>query len=269
MEGEADLLAAARAGDARAVEALIAAYQGQIYRYSLAMCRDAQDAGDVLQETLLSLARGVEQVRGETIHPWLYTVARSHCAKRRRRRSQAPRPSDVVPMEAMGETLADPGATPEGSLDAAELHRALQAAIQGLEPMYREVLLLRDVEGYSAAEVASALGLGEAAVKSRLHRARLAVRQALAPALEAPAQPAPGGTCPDVLRQLSRKLEGDFDAGTCAELEAHVASCPRCKQRCESLSRTLALCRSSPSPSVPEDLQRKVRAALQVFLISG
>jgi RNA polymerase sigma-70 factor (ECF subfamily) len=90
--------------------------------------------------------------------------------------------------------------------------------------MYREVLVLRDVEGLSAPEVGEVLGLSVEAVKSRLHRAAIAVRERVAPALGAAEPPKPG--CPDVLPLLSRHLEGELKPETCQEMERHLATCP-------------------------------------------
>lgn len=265
----ADLLDAARAGDRRALEALLAQHQDQIYRFSMAMCRDPQDASDVLQETMLALAKGAPAVRGASASTWLYAVARSFCAKKRRRSRFAPDPATNLSLDLAPDAVADPGRAPDESLDRARLDEALHRAIHDLEPMYREVLVLRDVEGLSAAEVAQTLGLGEAAVKSRLHRARRQVRDALSPLLAPkPAAPAPG-RCPDVLRLASARLEGQISAQTCADLEAHLAGCPRCRQACESLRATLALCRSTPAPEVPAALQRSVRLALQDFFLES
>jgi RNA polymerase sigma-70 factor (ECF subfamily) len=134
--------------------------------------------------------------------------------------------------------------------------------------MYREVLLLRDVEGLSAAEVAEVLGVSVQAVKSRLHRARLSVRARVAPLLGiAPeAGTAPPGTCPDVLELVSRYLEGEISADVCAEMERHLAACGRCRATCESLKRTLALCRTSPPAPVPSAVQDSVRVAVRNFL---
>ena len=98
----------------------------------------------------------------------------------------------------------------------------MQDAISALDPMYREVLVLRDVEGLSAPEVAEILGLSVEAVKSRLHRARVAVRQQIAPVLGAvePAALAPAEqACPDVVELFSRRLEGEISGDVCAELE--------------------------------------------------
>ena len=113
----------------------------------------------------------------------------------------------------------------------------LDAAIAELEPIYREVLLLRDVEGLPAAEVAEVLGISVEAVKSRLHRARVAVRERVAPVL-APATlpiPQPGPGCQDVVTMFSRRLEGEIDVNACAELEAHLKTCASCRGRCDSL----------------------------------
>jgi RNA polymerase sigma-70 factor (ECF subfamily) len=126
------------------------------------------------------------------------------------------------------------------------------------------VLLLRDVEGRSAAEVAEITGLSVSAVKSRLHRARVAVRNRLAPLL-APtsAQPAGTGACPDVVNLLSRHLEGEIGPEACAEMERHVASCDRCRVECDSLRETLRLCGSVPSPEVPDSLKESIRRGIR------
>jgi RNA polymerase sigma-70 factor, ECF subfamily len=134
--------------------------------------------------------------------------------------------------------------------------------------MYREVLVLRDVEGLSAAEVAEVLGVSVQAVKSRLHRARISVRAHVAPLLGIAPEggDAPPGTCPDVLELFSRHLEDEISADACAEMERHLEACGRCRGTCESLKRTLALCRTSPSAPVPPGVQESVRRAVRNFL---
>lgn len=260
------LLDAARAGDRGALEALLARHQAQIYRFSRAMCDNPEDAGDVLQDTMLALARHVSSIRGPSLSTWLYAVARSGCAKKRRRSRFAP--AHTLDVHDATLPVADPGRSPEASLASARLDLALQDAIASLEPMYREVLLLRDVEGMSAAEVAATLGVREGAVKSRLHRARRQVRDALAPLLGGePLAPQTG--CPDVIREFSRNLEGEISAETCASLERHLAGCARCRQTCDALKETLSLCKSAPAPVVPAEIQRSVRVALQNFLLPG
>src|SRR5678816_3525812 len=93
MNDETDqvLLDRARSGDAVALEQLLERHQAQVYRFGMKMCRDPKDAKDVMQDTLLSMARGVRDFRGaSSISTWLYTIARSFCIKKRRRSKFAP-----------------------------------------------------------------------------------------------------------------------------------------------------------------------------------
>jgi RNA polymerase sigma-70 factor (ECF subfamily) len=167
--------------------------------------------------------------------------------------------------------IADHRRTPEEDAAGRQLQAALDDAISSLDPMYREVIALRDVEGLSAAEVAEVMGLSVEAVKSRLHRARAAVRERIAPLLappvatEAPAAPGPG--CQDVVEAFSRRLEGEIDPNACAELESHLDRCAACRGRCDSLRATLALCKQAGTvAAVPAHVERSVREALRRFL---
>ncbi len=273
MGDEADnlLLERARAGDHQALETLLERHQAQVYRFGMKMCRDPEDAQDVLQDTLLSVARGVRDFRGaSSISTWLYAIARSFCIKKRRRSKFAPdeeRSLDVE-MTAEGRQLADPAQSPDEALAGKEVERALEQAIHALEPMYREVLLLRDVEGLTAAEVAEVIGVSVQAVKSRLHRARLSVRAQVAPLLGVPTHgAAASGTCPDVLTLFSQHLEDEISADVCTEMERHLQGCERCRGACDSLQRTLALCRATgPTAEVPASVQTSVKVALRRFL---
>ncbi len=147
-----------------------------------------------------------------------------------------------------------------------ELGSAVQRAIDALARPYREVLVLRDVEGLSAPEVAEALGIGVDAVKSRLHRARVAVREKLAPMVGVDPPPAHG--CPDVLAMFSRRLEGQVDAHLCEQMEHHVAGCTRCTAACDGLKRTLSLCAATRETAVPLGVQASVRRAVREVLRS-
>jgi RNA polymerase sigma-70 factor (ECF subfamily) len=267
-EGEAGtLIRAAQDGDGDALDVLLKRYQPQIFRFGLKMCRDPEDAREVLQDTLLAAARTVHGFRGaSSLSTWLYTIARSFCIKKRRHSVFAP---EVVSLES-GPSAAfearDGGRDPEKVLADREVGAALEAAIASLEPAYREVLLLRDVEGLSAAEVAEVTDLSVPAVKSRLHRARAAVREQLAPLL-APVSARPStGPCPDVVDLLSRHLEGDIGRDACAEMERHVATCSHCHAACESLRQTLRLCGSTPAHDVPEALQQSIRRGIRNIL---
>ena len=268
------LLAAARRGDRDALETLLLRYQPRVYRFGMKMCGDPDDAQDILQETLLAMARSVRDFRGaSSLSTWLYTIARSFCIKKRRRSRFAPaeqQPLDAVLADAKVQ-LADPRPSPEEDVAERQIEAVLARAIAALDPMYREVLVLRDIEGLSAAQVAEVLGIGVDAVKSRLHRARLAVRRAILPHLGVrDEEPARGTleTCPDVLTLFSRHLEGEISADLCAQMERHLDACDRCRNACESLRRTLTLCHSVPTPQVPEAVQQSVRASLRRLLAS-
>jgi RNA polymerase sigma-70 factor (ECF subfamily) len=264
------LLADARAGDKQALETLLERHQAQVYRFGMKMCRDPEDAKDVLQETLLAMARSVRDFRGaSSISTWLYTIARSFCIKKRKRSKFAPQEERSLDTDAVAEAtpLAAASDQPDEALAGREVERALEEAIAGLDPMYREVLLLRDAEGLTAPEVAEVLGLTVQAVKSRLHRARLSVRERVAPLLGVEPAPVPGA-CPDVLMMFSQHLEDEISAERCAEMERHLEGCARCRGTCDSLKRTLALCRTAgPSAPLPVSVQASVKtAALRAFL---
>jgi RNA polymerase sigma-70 factor (ECF subfamily) len=232
------------------------------------MCGDPEVAKDVLQDTLLALARGVRDFRGaSSISTWLFTVARSFCIKKRRQSRRAPNEERSLDSDAAAEAkqVTDPARPPDEALAGKQVERALEGAIAALAPLYREVLLLRDLEGLTAPEVAEVLGVSVQAVKSRLHRARLLVREQVAPILGATAEPT--GQCPDVLLLLSRHLEGEISADVCAEMERHLEGCDSCRGACASLKETLALCRTAgPSVEVPPSVQSTVKAALRSLL---
>jgi RNA polymerase sigma-70 factor, ECF subfamily len=266
---DAELVAASHRGDAAATEALFVRYEGPIYRMALRMCRDPEDAKEVLQETLLAAARTLRDFRGDSaVGTWLYAIARSFCIKLRKKRSRGGG-YDATDEEVSA--VVDPSQLPDDAAAGHEVGAALQQAIAELSRPYREVLVLRDVEGLTAPEVAAALGIGVDAVKSRLHRARVAVRDKIAPLLSPPEPPPAHGDCPDVLHLFSQRLEGEVDANLCHEMEKHVAKCPHCSSACDSLKRTLALCTASaPSAPVPPAVQAKVRRALrEVIRLEG
>lgn len=261
------LIEAARGGDAGALARLLAEIEPQIYRFAMRMCRDPEHAREVLQETLLAVARNIRTYRSEAaFSTWLYTIARSFCIKQRRTSKFAPAPGSELDVDALAGRLADPARTPEEALGDKRLEAAVERAIAALEPTYREVLVLRDVEGLPAAEVAGVLGIGVPAVKSRLHRARLAVREQLAPLLAPATQPA---GCPDVVARFFEREDGELTAAQCAEVERHLATCGACRGTCEALRRTLALCKTAGADvEVPEPVRIAVRKAVRDLLAS-
>jgi RNA polymerase sigma-70 factor (ECF subfamily) len=254
---DAELLEAVRARDASALEVLLRRHQGRIFRFGMRMCRDREDAREVLQETMLAVARSAERFRGDaSFASWIFGIARNACAKRRRRAAGEP---DAF--EELDAAAVPSSGGPEHEVERRRLQRALEDAIAELEPKSREVILLRDVEGLSAKEVATATGLGVAAVKSRLHRARVELRARLRPRIELASE-----TCPDVLRALSEHTEGDLDPSACRALEQHIASCLPCAARCNALREVLAACAALPAAPVPHAIADEVRARVAAVL---
>jgi RNA polymerase sigma-70 factor, ECF subfamily len=110
-DDDQQLLDRARAGQPEALEQLLERHQAQVYRFGMKMCRDPEDAKDVLQDTLLSVARNVRDFRaGSSLSTWLYTIARSFCVKKRRKSKFAPQGA-VATLDAAAEHVPDPRAT--------------------------------------------------------------------------------------------------------------------------------------------------------------
>lgn len=259
---ERRLLTAARRGDPAALDELLARASRPAWRWSHGFCRNPEDAADLVQDVLLSLLRTLDQFRGESsLSTWTYTVARRACARRRERARR------LGPLEGPGRRShaerPDQRPGPEQRLERRALAERLESAIAELPESLRSVLVMRDVEGLSAAEVAEVLGLGERAVKSRLHRARLALRARLRPWVAGADAPDPAPGCPDTARLLSRYFEGELSSGVCERMESHVRSCPACGGACASLRSVLGACRAYGERAVPRELQRAVRAAVR------
>jgi RNA polymerase sigma-70 factor (ECF subfamily) len=156
-------------------------------------------------------------------------------------------------------------ASPETGAADQELSAALSAALGSLPDEQREVVLLRDVEGLTAPEAAAALGISVEALKSRLHRARAALREALRPVLES-AAPRASAECPDVAALWSNKLEGDLDQQDCAAMERHLAACPSCNAACSALKEALFACQHvAEDARVSPETQASVKAALSAW----
>jgi RNA polymerase sigma-70 factor (ECF subfamily) len=255
------LIERAKGGDAAALEQLLTSVAPAVHRHGLRMCKSADDADDVLQDTLLAIASHLGDFEGRSsFSSWVFALARSACVRRRRGLKNRPAISD----EAVPEP-SDEAPTPEQSAADSELSRALGRALDGLPDDYREVILLRDMEGLTAPETAESLGVSVDAVKSRLHRAREALRDALRPMLE-PGAAAPAPACPEMALLWSRKLEGDLSQHDCSEMQKHFAVCPACSAACHALKRALLACRTSAGSTVPSRVQAHVKAAMREWI---
>lgn len=254
----------ARRDDRRAMELLLSRLQPSVYRFGLKMCRNDADAQDILQDTLLAVSRNIDGFRGESsLSTWVYTIARSFCIKKRRRSKYAPSKLETL-LEVDRARPADSGAgSPDRVFELRQLESALDGALAELDIKYREVFVLRDVEGLSAEEVSKVMGLSVRAVKSRLHRARDMVRRRMEPMLLG-AKGSVVPPCLDIVKKYSQHLEGDITGSVCETMQKHVDECEACKLACDSLRKTLALCRDSAGKynSVPAEVQERLRGFL-------
>lgn len=181
---EAISLEALRAGDRAAFSQLVEAYSGKLYRLSLKMLQNPQDAEDVLQETFIKAFKHVRNFDGRSsISTWLYRIATNEALMLLRRKQP-----DMVSIEEPdqdGEPEQEPlqivdwCCMPEQELLSGEARKRLDDAVGRLPAGLRMTFLLRDVEGLSTAEAAEVQGLTETALKTRLSRARLRLREDL------------------------------------------------------------------------------------------
>jgi len=167
-----ELIAATAAGDRAAFGVLVERYQRAILHLARALVHDRQHAEDVLQDTFLAAYRAAGSYRGDApVANWLYAIAR-HAAYRLHRRSHEIA-SDDRTIERLGQSAGWGAPDVERAIARAELRGHLDAALSTLAPDEREVVTLRDALGMSGEETAALLGCSVAAMKSRLHRARL------------------------------------------------------------------------------------------------
>lgn len=179
-----------RNGDASALEELMERYAASLYRIVYAVTRNSEDAEEVVQDVFLSAFRKLHTFEGRAkLSTWLYRIAiNTALNKRRGKRADVEVPlEDCLPTyQADGHrdgarafVLADWSQNPEAELLSLEARAALDRAIDGLPPRYRIILVLRDVEGLSNEETSALLAEPVSAVKSCLHRARMALREQL------------------------------------------------------------------------------------------
>ena len=173
----AAMLTAAARGDDDALALLVRAHHDRVYRFGLRVCRDGYDADDAVQEAFRKLATRPDVLRDQGALSWLMSVVRHTCirllrpfAREKRTLGERIDALDEIPSAALD---------PQAALEQWRLVHAVHAAIATLGPLHREVLVLRDLEGLTGAEAARALGLPEATMKTRLHRARAELRERL------------------------------------------------------------------------------------------
>src|ERR1700726_1963855 len=182
-DDEAALVSAAKGGDTAAFEELVNRYERKIFRLGMNITQNREDAEDVMQDAFLKSYQNLDRFQGDSrFYTWLVRIAVNEALMKLRKR----RPNQVSIDEPLTEAedpvfreIEDWGPSPEQRFAQTELNEILTHAIGELDPFFRVVFTLRDVEGISTEETAQVLGISVAAVKSRLLRARLKLRQKL------------------------------------------------------------------------------------------
>lgn len=174
-------------------------FHSKLFHFTYMTCGHREDAEEVAQETLMKVFENLSQLRDpEHVRGWVFRIARNVCFIKRRKSVFAP--SEEISIDSLRPSWKDEGGTrtldiadwhqlPDEKAMSSELSETVRSAIAELPEIYRSVLLLRDVEELSTSETAGILHVSEDTVKTRLHRARLVMRQALDQRLRAGALP--------------------------------------------------------------------------------
>lgn len=177
-----DLVALAQVGDEAAFTELVHRHESRVYTLALKMLRNPADAEDVLQETFINVLRSLKQFRGEsTFATWLYRIAYNGTLMRLRKSSMAVSLDEAIEGDEseIPRELTDWSHDPESALLNQETRSEMQAAVDTLSTPLRSVFILRDVDGLSTEETAAVLDVSVQVVKTRLHRARMIMRNRL------------------------------------------------------------------------------------------
>ena len=179
-QSEVELARALTAREPQAFECFVEHFRSKIFYYSWLMCGQAEDAEEVAQETLLKVFQNFDQLREpERVRAWIFRIAKNACLMQRRKSVFAPEHELAVEDLPPGSEITDAAPLPDDELQRGEVRAVLDRVIAELPPPYRAVVLLRDIEELSTDETAHILDLTEEAVKTRLHRARAAMREKL------------------------------------------------------------------------------------------
>ncbi len=250
-----------------ALPSLVDAYAGQIYALGLRFCGDRTDAEDLVQEVFLQAYRAWDGFEGRSSpRTWLYTIAARACQRMHRKRAGEPRRigslDELLPFgEARIATI--PSEEPEEIQRQIrrEARERVEEAIASLPEEFRVPLILKEIVGFSVPEVARILGMEEGTVKSRVHRARLRLREAVDGAIpRRPGDAAPPAYPKRVCLDLLEAKQEALDRGVPFDSEV---ICERCRSVFASLDLTQEVCREFGRAGLPEELRTRLLRSLE------
>ena len=177
---EAELARALAADEPEAFDRFVAHFRDKIFHYSWMMCGRPEDAEEVAQETLLRVFESFDQLREPgNVRAWVFRIAKNACLMQRRKSLFAPKQEESLDELQVESDIAGDAPPPDIELERSELRALLDRVIRELPPAYRSVVMLRDREELSTEETAQILDLSVDVVKTRLRRARVAMREKL------------------------------------------------------------------------------------------
>lgn len=248
-----------------AVPLLLERHGDRLYSLGLKFCGNSTDAADLVQETFLRALRSWPTFRGDAAaSTWLYRIAARVCQRMHRRPARAsklPDPRRLLPLgNGLVADVPDTAETPLEREIGREMVERVEESIAGLPMMYRVPLVLKEIVGFSVAEVADILGLREATVKTRLHRARLSLRKAVdetLPHKDAPPTPYSQRVCFDLLRAKQDAL----DRGVSFPLPPGVL-CERCRVVFQTMDLARDVCAQLAGDRIPEELRARIEGEI-------
>ena len=250
-----------------ALPLLVEAQGGRLFSLGLQFCGSREEAEDLVQETFLQAYRKWSQFQGRSSPAtWLYTIASRICQRFHRRRSGEPDRleslDELLPFgEARMAVVPERGRDPLAEGIRAEARRRTEVAIAGLPIAFRMPLVLKEIVGFSLAEIAQILGVKEATVKTRLHRARLRIRKALEGALPVEEVP-PAAYSRQVCLDLLQAKQDALDRQVAFEFPNELV-CERCSALFATLDLARDVCRDLARGQLPDGLRRELLAQLR------
>jgi len=257
------LIQRVKAGEVELFSELVHPHEKSLRLICYSVLQNNADAEEVVQETMLKALVHLDQLRdGQCFRGWLFQIAINEARRRSLKEriyergagdaeGTAGEEGDIVPRD-----FADWRYVPSLELERKELWSAVRLALGSMDPIYREVFVLRDMQHLTTMQAAMVLGISEASVTTRLHRARLKMREHLAPFFHKPEKKwAPmqkimqvgysymrkAMDCDKVVRELSNYIEGQLEPALRAEIERHLRRCSYCAILIDSTRKLLYL----------------------------
>jgi len=277
--GEAQLLRACKAGNREHFDALVSPYLRSIKLIAFSILQHRHDTEEVVQEAILKAFSHISQLRdGESFKAWLLQIAGNEARMRLRKdRKQlySSLEQEIEKKRLQPKQFIDWRNIPSEELERKEVRDALTAALRCIDDGYREVFVLRDVEHLSAIETGRILGLSPGAVNTRLHRARLQMREKLTPLFKAPGAKKAGMmsinmmqvmgrimmrktiSCRHVTRELSNYIDDQLPPELRRQIEEHVRLCHRCSILVDTIRKLLYVAGDERVLELPFDCKLK------------